>query len=194
MRSFDPRKNYYEIIGVSQNAGRKEIERAYRTQAKKRHPDAGGCEDEMKLLNEAYEVLNDPVIRKAYETGRKGIYTEYGIDIITNRPDSINVRPEASGSNRRFQGLLAGAAASFVIWLFFLESIGDRRAWLLRTLSTLIPAFGVFLAHSAIRLKQNHQKTTNAPGWRNLFLRYEGILLATGFGIFVCIITLIYVK
>ena len=57
-------KEYYKILGVSQNASMEEIKKSYHSLAKKYHPDFGGSLDDMKLLNEAYEVLSDTEKRK----------------------------------------------------------------------------------------------------------------------------------
>lgn len=56
--------NYYEVLQVSPNASREVIDAAYRRRAKMYHPDAGGIEEMIKLLNEAYSVLKDLLLRK----------------------------------------------------------------------------------------------------------------------------------
>ena len=63
-------KDYYEILGVSRDASRDEIQRVYRKLARKYHPDLNkeaGSEDKFKEINEAYEVLKDPEKRKKYD-------------------------------------------------------------------------------------------------------------------------------
>ncbi len=59
--------NYYKTLGVSRNASTDEIKRAFRTLARKHHPDAGGNEAKFKEINEAYEVLSDDEKRKLYD-------------------------------------------------------------------------------------------------------------------------------
>jgi DnaJ-class molecular chaperone len=63
------RRDYYRILGVSQDADPSLIKAAYYTQLKtnKKHPDLGGSHEEATLLNEAYEVLSDPIKRKEYD-------------------------------------------------------------------------------------------------------------------------------
>jgi curved DNA-binding protein len=63
-------KDYYEILGVSRDASKDEIQRAYRKLARKFHPDlnkGAGSEEKFKEINEAYEVLKDPAKREKYD-------------------------------------------------------------------------------------------------------------------------------
>ena len=60
-------KDFYDILGVSRTASADEIKKAFRKQARKHHPDAGGSEERFKELNEAYEVLSDPEKRAQYD-------------------------------------------------------------------------------------------------------------------------------
>ncbi len=65
------KKDYYEILGVSRNATKQEIKRAYRRLAAKYHPDKNKspeAEQKFKEITEAYEVLVDDNKRKAYDT------------------------------------------------------------------------------------------------------------------------------
>ncbi len=61
-------KSYYDILGVPKTASADEIKKAFRKQARKHHPDAGGSEEKFKELNEAYEVLADDEKRTQYDT------------------------------------------------------------------------------------------------------------------------------
>ena len=63
-------RDYYELLGVSRDATHEQIQEAFRTLARKYHPDvnsAPGAEDQFKELNEAYHVLSDPDTRKRYD-------------------------------------------------------------------------------------------------------------------------------
>ena len=64
-------KDYYKTLGVSNNATEEEIKTAYRTLAKKYHPDLNPGDakalEKMKECNEAYEVLSDKDKRAKYD-------------------------------------------------------------------------------------------------------------------------------
>jgi molecular chaperone DnaJ len=63
--------DYYEVLGVARGADETEIKRAYRSLARKHHPDVNqdkvAAEHKFKEINEAYEVLSDPQKRANYD-------------------------------------------------------------------------------------------------------------------------------
>jgi hypothetical protein len=48
----------YEVLGVSPDASPEEIRRAYVTLARRHHPDAGGRDEDMRRLNDAWAALS----------------------------------------------------------------------------------------------------------------------------------------
>jgi curved DNA-binding protein len=63
--------DYYEILGTKKTATEEEIKNAYRKLARKLHPDLNpndkDANKKFQQLNEANEVLSDPVKRKKYD-------------------------------------------------------------------------------------------------------------------------------
>ncbi|MGF1521240.1 MAG: DnaJ C-terminal domain-containing protein [Leptolyngbyaceae cyanobacterium] len=64
-------RNYFDLLGVTQEASLEDVKRAYRQLARKYHPDLNPgdkeAEERFKMLGEAYEVLSDPEKRSQYE-------------------------------------------------------------------------------------------------------------------------------
>jgi curved DNA-binding protein len=70
-------KNYYQTLGVPENAGDEDIRKAFRKLAFQYHPDKNpghekAAEEKFKDINEAYGVLCDPVKRSQYDQFRQG--------------------------------------------------------------------------------------------------------------------------
>ena len=64
------KRDYYEVLGLPKTANETDIKKAYRTLAKKFHPDVNkeaGAEDKFKEVNEAYETLSDPQKKANYD-------------------------------------------------------------------------------------------------------------------------------
>ena len=60
------RKDPYFILGVSPNSSFEDIRSAYRDLVKKHHPDAGGDDKKILLINAAWEILGDSDKRQEY--------------------------------------------------------------------------------------------------------------------------------
>lgn len=76
------KRDYYDVLGVSRDAGQAEIKKAFRKQARACHPDVNPDDPEsearFKELAEAYEVLSDEDARATYD--------RYGFDGLRGRP------------------------------------------------------------------------------------------------------------
>ena len=71
------KRDFYEVLGLSKSASQDEIKKAYRTLAKKYHPDINkepGAEDKFKEIQEAYDILSDEKKKQLYDQfGHAGV-------------------------------------------------------------------------------------------------------------------------
>ena len=77
------KRDYYEVLGIEKSADQDTIKKAYRTLAKKYHPDINkspDAVDKFKEVQEAYEILSDE--------NKKSLYDRYG---------HAGVDPQAAG-------------------------------------------------------------------------------------------------
>lgn len=77
------KRDYYEVLGVSRNASKEDIKKAYRKLAMKYHPDMNkdnpkAAEEKFKEISEAYEVLADDEKRSRYDQfGHEGVQSAF---------------------------------------------------------------------------------------------------------------------
>lgn len=118
-------KDYYDVLGTSKTATEDEIRKAYRTLARKYHPDVNpgdkSAEEKFKEINEAYEVLSDPDKRKRYD--QLGPNWKAGSD-FTPPPGWETSQVEFDGFGDGF-GTSRGSTAGFSD--FFESLFGSRR-------------------------------------------------------------------
>lgn len=89
-------KNYYDILQVNQNASPEIIEKAYKTLAKKYHPDLQPeenkkqAEEILKDINEAYEILSNPISKADYDNTLKERYvSEEDYESLYNQNEAL---------------------------------------------------------------------------------------------------------
>lgn len=196
MNNFDNSKDYYELLGIDEDASQEDIDRAFKTQARARHPDSGGSEEEMKLLNEAHDTLGAPDRRSEYDAKRRPARPFVGSSAAfdpeaASRAGTLEVPHPASDVT----GLLIFAGACFGVgipllllieaqWVFFL--------WPLRVLTLGALFLGVFILSSALRAKQRHMIEDN-PAYSVALLRVHRILFwAVALGLLAAILFLLY--
>ncbi|MEK6323788.1 MAG: DnaJ domain-containing protein [Acidobacteriota bacterium] len=197
IQKFDSKRDYYRVLGVSEDASKEDLDRAYRTEARKRHPDGGGSEEEMKSLNEAHDILSDLETRKAYDAERRPARAAYS--------SSMAFDPEAASragtlkipvADPEFAGLLMGAATCFGLgipllllvemqWMFFL--------WPLRIMSLGALVLGVLLAHSALTVKRRKLMRARPDYPRGLLLLQELVFWVVAIGIIGTLVVFLYV-
>ncbi len=97
----DPRGDLYALLGVPQVATQEEIRRAYRTLARRFHPDSGTEEasvERFREIEEAYRILGDALRRRAYDRRRSemglGVTAMLDWDILTSCQKLASVAEE----------------------------------------------------------------------------------------------------
>jgi molecular chaperone DnaJ len=128
-------RDYYELLGVSKGADTKEIKSAFRTLARKYHPDVStepDAEDKFKEINEAYEVLSNDEKRARYDqfghagvNGAAGGYsasaTGFGFEDIFDIFNSTFGGAGGGGNRRRTPG--AGSDRRVDVTIEFEEAV-----------------------------------------------------------------------
>jgi len=145
MSTARAQKDYYAVLGVEEGATRAEIDRQYKRQAAKHHPDLGGSEERMKSLNEAYSVLKDRGLRSNYDRERLNRIpvSQTFVPRTTPTAQDVGVFGHALSS------LLCLIAGFFLLvlvrfqWIWFL--------WPLAILAVFVLGFGVLMARSAMQ-------------------------------------------
>lgn len=75
---FDVKKNYYDILGVKEDASAEDIKKAFKKAAVKHHPDRGGDKKKFQEMNEAYQVIGDEKKKGQYDAYRKWGFSWFG--------------------------------------------------------------------------------------------------------------------
>ena len=141
MSQFDSKKDYYGILGANERTSRRDLERLYKQKAAYRHPDRGGSEEEMKSLNEAYDVLKDEAMRREYDVQRRKVDVRF-IPVSAPPAQDIGVIGRCLSA---FLCLLTGLFLLFLVrfqWIWFL--------WPLAILAVFVILSGVIMARSAM--------------------------------------------
>lgn len=199
-KKFDSNQDYYRVLGVNEQASKREVDRAYRSQARKRHPDGGGSDEEMKSLNEARAILSDPETRAAYDAERRPAYEARGPTHASAREFDPYAASRAGTlkipvANADLAGLLMSAAACFGLglpllllvemqWMYFL--------WPLRIMALGALVAGVLLAHSALRMKRRQLKENSPDYSRSLAVVHELIFWILSVGFLGAMVMLLY--
>lgn len=112
--------NYYELLGVKNDATKEEIRKAYRTMAKKWHPDINKDESAstmIVMLNEAKETLLDDIKRRDYDNYLKN-RTNPAYDNIKRKAES-----KTSSSYKQTTNQTYSEDKTYTKWQYFREYI-----------------------------------------------------------------------
>jgi hypothetical protein len=178
MSRLDSNKDYYAVLGVDKHASQVDLDRQYKRMASQHHPDRGGSEEQMKLLNEAYGVLKDQASRRAYDETRRP---------PTTSPSFVRATPTA-----RDVGLMGHCLSAFlclttglfllllvrVHWIMFL--------WPLAIIAVFVVGFGILLARSAMVAVNDSLPVTN-PLKRHTKLQevaFWAVIVSGGYGLY----------
>nr|MDO8099598.1 molecular chaperone DnaJ [Candidatus Njordarchaeota archaeon] len=103
------KRDYYEVLGVSKDAAKDDIKRAYRELALKYHPDRNkspGAEEKFKELSEAYAVLSDDEKRAQYDRfGHAGISGRWSAEDIFRGGDFEDIFRDLGFGFRGFDSI-----------------------------------------------------------------------------------------
>jgi curved DNA-binding protein len=113
--------DYYQVLGLTKNAGADDIKKAYRKLARKHHPDLNPNDKEankkFQQLNEANEVLSDPEKRKKYDQyGKEWEHAEQFEK--ANQASGGNYRPYPGGGQTGAEGFEEDDFSSFFSSMF----------------------------------------------------------------------------
>jgi tetratricopeptide (TPR) repeat protein len=139
--------NHYQVLGVPRHASPDSIKKAYKTLAKKYHPDVNPgsafYEDHFKKITAAYAILSDPNKRQTYDT--KLYRVEHPPVQRTAQP-----RPAAPQRTKRTAPVQAQASFSFSL------SMPSKQNLIIIGIILLLVAGGYTLFHAMNRLSSNN--------------------------------------
>lgn len=101
-------KDYFTVLGVSNQATDKEIKQAYRVLAMQHHPDRGGNQADFQKIQEAYQILSDPQQRAQWEQSMQhgnnripdGVAQWGDIHAMFRHFDATGGRPQQEARNK----------------------------------------------------------------------------------------------
>ena len=183
MSQFDSNKDYYGVLGVDKEASQAEIDRQYKRQASKHHPDRGGSEERMKSLNEAYSVLKDQTLRDSYDVGRRRSARAQSFTPVAKQ--TAPTARDVGVMGHCLSALLCLIAGMFLLllvrfqWIWFL--------WPLGVLALLVLGFGVLLARSAmVAVDASLPVTNKIKGHTNIQeAAFWTVIVSGGYGLYV---------
>lgn len=141
--------NYYILLGVKNTASAEEIKVAYRSLAKKHHPDKNpnnkNAEDFFKEIQQAYTTLSDPEKRRTYDlkfsagsntsTSQQKAYTRYTGNAYQyaqqqaqgkNQFYNLHKKPKKKNDKTESYQLLVSVSIAFILLYFIISYSSDK--------------------------------------------------------------------
>lgn len=176
-------RDYYSVLGASETASQREIERLYKILARRHHPDRGGNAEDMKAINEAYRVLGNADSRRSYDFSRQANYDAPIVVTPPLSPPSALVPNTVSGRlTAAFLLLLAGLVFLFLVRIYYI-----RFMWPLLVLGAFVVGFGVWKVHQALVFARKILRDSH-PASRYVWLQeliFWSIACGGAYGIYV---------
>ena len=119
--------DYYQILGVPPTASIKEISSAYRKLAQQHHPDLQPADKrhqaelDMKMLNEAYDVLQDSSRREDYDRKyarviNRKVFSSHTRSSVTSKSHSLGKLTSLGIDILSVAFLIIGGYFIFIVW------------------------------------------------------------------------------
>tara|TARA_B100000963_G_scaffold67812_1_gene55992 strand:- start:19457 stop:20131 length:675 start_codon:yes stop_codon:yes gene_type:complete len=90
-------KDFYKELGLSRNATLTEIKKAYRSLAKKYHPDTGGSNERFIAIQEAWEVLNNAEKKEIHDQEISN-YSNFNKNYRDSWSSEVNIKKSSSSN------------------------------------------------------------------------------------------------
>jgi len=125
---------HYEYLQVIETASDEAIKGAYKYLSNKHHPDKTTASkvkaaSKMKILNEAYRVLSDPLLRKEYDTT---LANQRAKKNDSNYAPHQSSRQEANESDKAllYKAIIGeGNQLKYLIWFSKFDNGGNKASW-----------------------------------------------------------------
>lgn len=119
-------RNYYEILGIPEDASQAEIKSAFRKLAKKYHPDISkdpDAEEKFQKVQEAYNVLGDAEKREQYDRYGSAYIDVPQVDNYYNGFSRVDVQLTRFSDLYWWQKLLLILGGILLVWLFLIIAV-----------------------------------------------------------------------
>jgi curved DNA-binding protein CbpA len=134
----------YEVLQVHQKAELDVIRAAFRTLARKYHPDSGGTGARMASLNEAWAILGDPESRAAHDADLAGATASAQSSTASETREDLHGRRETGKNATRRSGAAAAHEPGRIL------DFGRYIGWSLRELARHDPIYLEWLERTPI--------------------------------------------